>query len=383
MPPSSDPSPTPSDAPVRVLTLLKGLSRGGAESLALLGARHRDRTGLDHSLAYTSARHDDLVEEIAATGVPVTCLGGPRPWDLRWLLRLRAAMGSVDVVHSHSPVPAVGARLARLTLPRRRRPRLITTEHNVWESHHRLTRLAESLTFGLDDAHLAVSDAVRRSLPAAKAERVEVLVQGVDLDALRATADRDAVRRELGVSDHHVVVGTVANLRPQKGYLDLLRAAATVSAQAPDVRFVAVGRGPQEDEIRALHRSLDLGDRFTLLGYRADAARLLSGFDIFCMASHHEGLPVALMEALALGLPVVVTRAGGNAELVTDGREGRLVEPGRPTDLAAALLGVVTDDTARKAHAQHAADRGDTLSITTSVQRHEALYRALVRRSDG
>src|SRR5690606_35090833 len=119
-----------------------------------------------------------------------------------------------------------------------------------------------------------------------------------DLDALRAAADRDGVRRELGVPDHEVLVGTVANLRPQKGYPDLLRAAATVLDQAADVAFVAVGRGPQENELAALHRSLGLGDRFTLLGYRADAARLMSGFDVFCMASHHEGLPVALMEAL-------------------------------------------------------------------------------------
>lgn len=366
-----------------MLTLLKGLSRGGAESLALLGARHRDRDGFDHSLAYVHRDHRELVDDVRSEGVPVTCLDGGRVWDLRWLGRLRRAMRSVDVVHTHSPVPAVGARLVSRTLRRRDRPRLVTTEHNVWDSHHRLTRLAENLTFDMDDAHLTVSEAVRRSMPPTRATAAEVLVQGVDLPAVRAAADREGARAELNVEDHEVLIGTVANLRPQKGYPDLLTAAATVIAEAPAARFVAVGQGPQEDEIRALHQTLGLGDRFVLLGHRADAVRLMSGFDIFCMASHHEGLPVALMEALAMGVPVVVTRAGGNAELVSDGDQGRLVDPGRPADLAAALLGLATDDTARKAHAQRSRDRGDELSILASVRRHEELYRQLAGRRDG
>jgi glycosyltransferase involved in cell wall biosynthesis len=286
-------------------------------------------------------------------------------------------MRAVDVVHSHSPVPAVGARLVSRTLPRRHRPSLVTTEHNVWDSHHRLTRVAESTTFGLDDVHLAVSEGVRRSLPAAKAEQVEVVVQGVDLPAVRQAADRAAVRRELGVADDDVLVGTVANLRPQKGYPDLLQAASTVVDKLPEARFVAIGQGPMEAEIAALHGTLGLEARFSLLGYRADAVRVMSGFDVFCMASHHEGLPVALMEALALGLPVVVTRVGGNAELVTDGVEGRLVEAHQPAELARALIEVVTDRAGREAMAARAADRGDELSILTSVRRHEELYRSL------
>src|SRR5690606_38205707 len=110
---------------------------------------------------------------------------------------------------------------------------------------------------------------------------------------------------------------------------------------------------------------------------------LMSGFDVFCMASHHEGLPVALMEALALGLPAAVTRAGGIEELVTDGREGRLVEPGHPDSLAKVLVELSTDDTARKAHAQRSAERGDSLSVLTSIRRHEELYRQLAGRPGG
>jgi glycosyltransferase involved in cell wall biosynthesis len=366
-----------------VLTLVKGLARGGAESLVLLGLRHRDHRDFEHEVAYVSAAHDDLVREVTAEGVRVRLLGGRHLADLRWLVRLRRAMAAVDVVHAHSPVPAVAARLVGRTLPRDRRPHLVTTEHNVWASHHRLTRLAEDRTFGLDDAHLAVSEAVKRSLPATKGAQVEVVVQGVDLDAVRAAGDREAARRALGASPDDLVVGTVANLRPQKGYVDLLHAAATVLRTEPRARFVAIGKGPQEAELHTLHRTVGLGERFTFLGYRADAAELTAGFDVVCMASHHEGLPVALMEALALGVPVVATTAGGIPEVVTDGVEGLLVPPARPDLLAAALLSALGDETARKEMGRHAAERGDGLSVTTAVRRHEALYRALVGAGGG
>ena len=345
----------------------------------LVGTRQRDSEEFDYAVAYISAGHVDLVQELESEGVPVLSLGGAGTWDPRWLWRLRKVLSEVDVVHAHSPVPAVGARLARLTLSRRKRPGLITTEHNVWASHHRLTRLAERATFYLDDEHLAVSEAVRASLPSTLQGEVEVLLQGVDLARVRAAADREGVRRELGIGVGELVVGTVANLRPQKGYVDLLVAAAEVVRRVPNARFVAVGQGDQLDELTQLQLELGLTERFSFVGYREDAVRVMSGFDVFCLASHHEGLPVALMEALGLGIPVVVTRAGGMGELVEDGVEGALVEPRRPEILAEALVASLLDETVRKEQAERAAERGDGLSIQRSVIAHEELYARLGR----
>ncbi|MCB0988501.1 MAG: glycosyltransferase [Microthrixaceae bacterium] len=367
-------------APVRVLTLVKGLDRGGAETLLLVGARHRDRAATTQRLAYLSRDHHQLVSELEAEGIPVSCVAPGSMLNPGWLLRLRRLMSDAEVVHSHSPVPAVTARLTALTLPRRRRPRLLTTEHNEWASHHPLTRLAERMTFRLDDAHLAVSEAVRSSLPASYRPSVEVLIAGVDIDSVRSQADRTGARAELGVTDGEVLVGTVANLRPHKGYPDLLRAARQVLETAPSVRFVAVGHGPSVDEITDLHRDLGLADRFTFLGHRRDAIRLMSGFDIFCLASHHEGLPVALMEALVLGIPVVTTRAGGIPELIDDGSQGRLVDIADVSALTNALLAEVNDHDARTHHSQHSAASGETLAIQRSVQRTEAIYAELTGR---
>ncbi len=359
--------------------LVKGLDRGGAESLLVLSSRFRNPDLAAIEVAHLSPHRTELVSELIDTGATVSCLVQSSMLDPRWLWRLRRTIIGAAVVHSHSPVPAVAARLMSRTIRRCDRPRLVTTEHNVWDSHHRLTRLAEQVTFGLDDAHVAVSDAVRRSLPEPLQGQVEVVVAGVDLEAIRAGADRDSARRELGVADDEILVGTIANLRPQKGYRDLLRAASEVTASNSQVRFVAIGQGPDLSELTDLHRSSGLGDRFRFLGFRPDAARLLSGFDIFCLASHHEGLPVALMEALALGIPVVATRAGGIPELVQDQHQGRLVEVGDWRSLAAALSAEAADDTTRKAHADEAAAVGDGLSVGFSVRRIEKIHAQLVR----
>ena len=124
---------------------------------------------------------------------------------------------------------------------------------------------------------------------------------------------------------------------------------------------------------------LGLGDAFQLLGYRPNAVRIMAACDVFCLASLHEGRPVALMEALALGLPVVATDVGGNREVVEPGREGTLVPPSRPAALASALLAILGDSERRRAMAGAARARGATLSIEATVRRTEEIYRRLDR----
>jgi len=257
----------------------------------------------------------------------------------------------------------------------------VVTEHNVWSSHAPLTRLADRLTAGGGETHLAVSAAVRASLPARIRARTRVLRYGVDTAAVRREGEHRAEQRhQLGISDAQILIGTVANLRVTKGYPDLLVAAQTVLRENDQVRFVAVGRGPLERELREQHARLGLGDRFRFLGFRPDALRVMSAFDVFCLASRHEGLPIALMEALALGLPVVATRVGGVAEIVTDGQDAVLVPAGQPGRLAEALTALAADPQRRAAMANAASTRSETFDAPRSVQAVEAVYRELTGR---
>jgi glycosyltransferase involved in cell wall biosynthesis len=366
-------------APLRVLWAIKGLGPGGAEQLLVSLAGAHDPSLVQLEVVRVLDWKDHLVADLEAAGVLVHSLGVARGADPRWLPRLVRLLRQrrPDVVHVHSPLVAAVARpLVRLGLAGRPRPAVVTTEHNAWSTFAVPTRVANAVTAPLDDAVLAVSEEVRSSMrPAALRRRAEVVVHGVDLDAAdRARADRAAARAELGVADGEVLVLTVANYRPQKAYPDLLDAARAVVDRGLPVRFAAVGQGPERDVIEQRHRDLGLGDRFLLLGYRRDIPRLLAAADVFTLASRFEGYPVALMEALAAGLPVVATAVGGVADAVTEGVEGRLVAAGDVTALAAALAATVDDADGRAAMAAAARTRATAFDIRRAARHLERCY---------
>jgi glycosyltransferase involved in cell wall biosynthesis len=373
--------PTARDEQLTVLWLIKGLGVGGAEQLLLMSARNRDRHRIRPTVAYLLGVKSDLAGALRDENVETHCFNGRSSWNVRWMFALRRLLhtGRFDVIHIHSPLMAVGARLVVKSLRRRERPRIIVTQHNVWQSHTRLTRFSDRLTTSPRELRLAVSAAVRDSMPKAIRARTRVVRHGIDTAKVRGAAPaREVMRESLGVPEGALVVGTVANLRVTKGYPDLLHAARTVLDALECVHFVSVGRGPLETELRAMHAQLGLGDRFQLLGHRPDAVRVMSAFDVFCLPSHYEGLPVALMEALALGLPVVATRVGGLAELVTDGREAVLVSPRRPEQLAEALLALLRDPRRRAEMSRCALQTAETLNIENTVREVEAVYREVM-----
>ena len=178
----------------RVLWLAKGLGPGGTERLLVELARASDPARVQATVAYVLPWKDHLAGELEEAGVETVCLSTRRR-DPRWPLRLRrlVADGGFDIVHSHSPVPAVAARLAVRSLPRARRPALVTTEHNTWTSLRAATRWASRLTAGLDAATFAVTAETAASLRGASAERVEILVHGIDIErtAARPAGERD------------------------------------------------------------------------------------------------------------------------------------------------------------------------------------------------
>lgn len=372
---------------MRVLWLIKGLGPGGAEQLLVNHAGARDRDRFRYEAAYLVARKNHLVAQLEAAGVPVTLLDGRHEWDLRWAWRLRRRLRAdpVDVVHGHSPYVAAITRLVLRTLPRRYRPAHVVTEHNRWPRHTRTTRLANLITFALDDAHVAVSDDVRATIPRRWRGRVEVLVHGVDRAGVAARgAERDGIRAELGLTPDDLVIGIVANFRAEKAYEVLLDAAALVTADPAGSRvvYLAVGQGPLEQDIRARHRALGLADRFRLLGYRDDATRVMAAFDIFTLSSRHEGLPVSLMDAMVLGTASVATGVGGIPEAVTDDVEGLLVPAGDAGALARAHLELATDDERRRRLGAAAAVRAEAFDIAVAVRRLEEIYDELAARRD-
>ncbi len=156
-----------------------------------------------------------------------------------------------------------------------------------------------------------------------------------------------------------------------------MRAARELADRDPTVRFCAVGQGPLEAEVEALHRALGLDGIVTLTGYRPDAVRLMAGCDIFVLGSRWEGLPVALMEASALGLPIVATRVGGIPDSFRDGIDAVLVAPESPDALADALESLAGDEARRRALGAAARDRSGDFDVARAVARIEDVYRTI------
>jgi glycosyltransferase involved in cell wall biosynthesis len=368
--------------PIRVLWLIKGFGAGGAERLLAMASEVRDRETFDYRAAYLLPWKDALVPDLQRNQVPVRCLEGGKEWDLRWAARLRRLLRThpVDIVHVHSPYVASIARLVVRTIPRSFRPKLITTEHLPWGGYSIPTRLLNMATFLLNDASIAVSSSVRESMPARFRRDVMVIPNGIDLEHMRSRmGGRDLERAALGVAPDEVLVGTVANFRHQKDYPTLLRAAQRVVQSGEAIRFVAIGDGPLERELFRLHRQLGLGDRFLFLGRSEDPARVLAACDLFVLSSQFEGLPLSVIEALAMGLPVVATSVGGVQDVVTNGREAELVPVGNPGRLADTLLALARDGDRRREMRAAALSRAERFDIGQRTATLEAIYREIVR----
>ena len=362
-----------------VLLLIKGLGRGGAEQLLVTASSHLDRDRFRYEVAYLLPWKDALVRPLEAAGLRTHCLDGGR--GAGWVARLRDLVRDrrIGIVHAHSPIPAVGSRLALS-----RAVRKVYTEHNLWPRYHRATYWANLLTFGRNDHVFAVSDDVRASIrfpgPTAALPRppVETLYHGLDWSSRPAPASRAGARAALGIPEDAPVVGTVGNLTAKKDHATLLAASGILRRKVPDLRVVVVGTGPLEEDLRRRRRELGLEDRIIMTGFREDAARLMGAFDVFALSSRYEGLPIALLEAMALGLPAAVTRVGGNAEVVADGVHGLLVPAGDPRRLAEAVGRLLGDEALRGRLGDAARRRAADFDIRAAVRRMEEVYGELV-----
>jgi L-malate glycosyltransferase len=369
-------SAAPEETPVRVLLVIKQLGMGGAERLLVSVLNTHDRSRFAAEVAYIVQWDDALGQSIADGGTPVHSLGVDGDLDVRWIGRLRALLvrGDYDIVHTHSPIAASVVRVLVRTLPAAKRPRVVSTEHDAWQSYRRLTRIANALTMPLDDATLTVSEILRETMPAPLRSDTRVVVHGVptaQLDALRRK--RNAVRATLGVKPDEVFVVTVANMVVKKRYEDLLDAAGLVVREAPRARFYAVGRETVlSPAYYRRHADLGLGDHFVFLGARPDATELMAGADLFVLASDFEGNSIAIMEALALGVPVINTAAGGT--IVRHNVEGKVVPRRDPRRLAAAILELVEDDPLRTAMSNRALSRARALDISVATRKIESVY---------
>jgi glycosyltransferase involved in cell wall biosynthesis len=364
--------------PLRVLTLLDTLRPGGAERVAVTIAAHLDRSRFD-PIVCASRREpwSPLREILDSAAVPVMTLDRSRRaevWSWRALAATLRRM-HIDVLHTHMFGSNVwGTLLGRLTGV----PVVVAHEHS-WSFERNMLRY----TFDRDviargaDVLLAVSheDRVRMiELEGIPSSKVRVIPNRI----MPLPPARLDLRAELGLPEGAPVIGTLTVLRPEKALDTLIEAAARLAPQFPDLIVLIAGAGPEEERLRSLIRERGLEPTVRLLGFRRNVAEVLASIDIAIFSSDREGSPLAVMESMAAGKPIVATRVGGIPALVDDGRHALLVPPGDVGALGEAVTRLLRDGELRERLGRNARERQRReFDIESSTQAVEDLYEHL------
>lgn len=337
---------------MRIAHVVIGGEVAGGQAIAhrlLRGAR-----GHGYDVLVVSPTTGDFVHLLEREGVPVRLLPLGRSFDLRRAVSLARLLREerVDLLHTHTALAAnvlgrVAGQIAQVPV----------VAHMHIENHLRSDRVGRALQTALDNLTarfcariLVVSDETRRALERQgyPPNLMQTIHNGIDLRTLDEAASGGSLRASLGIPADSPLVGHVGRLCEVKGQRELVEAAARLVLRGSDLRVVFVGKdletgGAFQRELEARASRLGISDRIVFAGYRHDVPAVLAELDLLALPSWIEGLPLVVLEAMALGKPVVATPVGGTAEAVVDGETGLLVPPGDVAVLADSIEAVLAD----------------------------------------
>ncbi len=352
-----------------VLQLIDNLDIGGAQEVAVTLVKYLAREG--HRPVVGTFRDGPLRSDVEQLGIPVVLL--PRrqhsvlalPLFVRDMLRIRQALAAtidrygIDVIQTHllrsldfltttlqnpagHPLVYLTFHNSDFTLRREHLPR------HVWllKPKQVVYRLLYQLTSTRVNGLIAVSDDVQSSILSRIGrldDKIVVIANGIDVDRFTGSVDRHGARADLGLDPNAVVIVMVAKFKEQKGHVYLIEAAGDVLASHPSARILVIGDGDLRPEMERLVQAAPFADAVRFLGNRRDVARILTASDVFVLPSLWEGLPMALLEAMASGLPCIATAVSGTRQVIIPDVTGLLIPPRDPTALRDAMRAMLGD----------------------------------------
>lgn len=369
-------SSSPEQTPRTIAFFSPELVNGGTQRHLLEVLRLIDRTRFV-PMVISAKGHGPLGDAVRSAGAALVELGlGPSMVSRDFWRCVREATSALRA-HRVGIVQYFEWRAGTIALLAARRAggcRIVAARRSV-NKERGVQRWLADLVVHAADRIIVNSDLLR---PAGRAgERTDVIPSGVDTDRFRPTAERGDAKARLGLDPKTPVIGTVGRLEPRKGTAVLVAALGALRAAGRPLAAVIVGDGPLRDELVRDVAARGLTGSVQLLGDRSDVREVLAALDVFVLPSRTEGMSNALLEAMAMGLPVVATAVGGNQEVVTDGRSGVLV-PADAAGAMAAAIARVLDDGAFAAALGSAARRAveERYGARSMVRRLEAVYAA-------
>ncbi|MFA7343839.1 MAG: glycosyltransferase [Terrimicrobiaceae bacterium] len=315
----------------KVLHVIDSLHLGGAQEVVMNLATCGDRQRFSHEVA-TMHGHGVYWDRMAALGIPLHSLSPHKlfPW---YALSLPALLwkGKFDILHCHLVASNIIAKPIGGIF---RVPVILNHDHtnDDYRANGGLRLTLDSLSNRLTSHIIAVSDSCRQFLVGRErvpAEKITLIQNAIDVGRFSTNCGtRAGARQTLGLPENAPVVAGVGRLDPQKNFSLFLRTAAAVLKKHPETVFLLAGEGPEEGMLRKLARESGLGERLHFCGYVPDTRQIYLAADVLLMPSLFEGLPMTLLEAMSMRVPVVASALDGIAEVVEDGRDGFLVASG-------------------------------------------------------
>jgi L-malate glycosyltransferase len=362
------------DKAIRVMQVTWGLVAGGAEMYAFTVAANLDAQKYRAMLCAID-KGGALEPEIERRGIPYFVMNRRQgiDWKLMWRLYRLFKENRVDIVHTHHFnqlfYSVLGAKLTGA--------RIIHMEHSVeFLKRKRLAKALKFLSRFCDKVVAIGSDGANalKELAGIPESKLEIIRAGVD--PANYAESKGEARRLLGLNQQEKIAVIVARLFPEKNHRLLLEAFAEVVRRVENARLLIVGDGVEEAAIQNEITRLNLQERVTMMGVRRDVARILAASDVFVLSSDREGLPIAVLEAMAAAKPVVATAVGDLPRVVKDFETGRVVAAKNPQALAAALTEVLGDEKKALNMGAKALQTVDEYSLKTMIAKFESLYAA-------
>jgi len=334
------------DKRVKVLYVFAALPVGGAEEVLITEVEGLDKTRFDPLVCVLSEK-GPVGEGIERRGFPVAALHRMKHhrFDSRIVRDLYRLIKTekVDVVHTHL---YDGNKYGRLAAGLARVPVLISHYHNVYAGRRIKYHLINRVLSTLNDRILAVSQAVKESVvryDRISPGKIEVLYNGIDPSKFKGNFKESRVRQKFGVKPEDFLVGIVARLEEQKGHIYLFKALRQLRPDFSQIKVLVVGDGTLRSALESRAMEMGLSEQVLFAGTRKDIPEILAALDLFILPSLWEGFSLALLEAMAMGTPVIATAVGGASEVIRSGHDGLLIPPGEESSLVTAVREAILD----------------------------------------
>ncbi len=324
---------------MNVLILNGGKGWGGIESHSVTLASALIKKG--HKVIIGCPRAGTVSGNAVRTGIPVRDIKVVNSADLTalWRIIATAKREGIEIIVANLGKEYWPATVAAKVLG----IRIVFVRHQVDRLKKATRRLIERHVHRVVAVSLAVRDALKEC--GVPDEKITVIYNAVDVGWFEPSGGhRESARKELGFTERDIVVGTAGKLHRGKGVFDLLRAAGSLTVRYPALKLLYVGEGPERTTLEQEAIRLSVRDKVVFAGLRSDMERMYAAMDIFVLPSTcREAFGMVIIEAMAMGRPVIATATGGIPEVVKDGMNGILVHPGDLEGLADAISRLIDD----------------------------------------